>query len=70
MHYELGYHSSEATCPHIALVADDGSRNDIVDLRLYFVSDDLDTDVAFSESKSAVELLLDRANESLRRNRT
>jgi hypothetical protein len=68
-HYELGYHSSEVTCPHIALRNDElGTRDEFVDLRLYHVSTSTDgenwavEDESFIQSKAAVELLLARAN--------
>src|SRR3954469_15432972 len=66
MKYELGYHSSEVACPHVALRADDGTRDEVVDLRLHHTTDALD-DPAFTKSLAAVELLLDRANKLLQR---
>lgn len=63
MHYEIGWHSSDLHCCHVALV-DGESRDEIFDVALYQL--DNDQDAARLESLSKLEELIAAANLALR----
>lgn len=64
--YEVGYHSSEIECPHVALTTD-GKRDEIFDLRIYFDGEMGDeTNPAYVKSKAALDLMVERANAAIR----
>jgi len=66
MHYEIGWHSSDDTVCHVALVDDKGEREDLFDVALYDpeVIEDNGVD-SRTNSERALQLLLDRANKAL-----
>lgn len=63
--YEIGWHSSEIECPHVAFAIESGGREELFDIRLYSMDEGNDQDAAYEESKEALELLVRRANEAL-----
>jgi len=67
MHYEIGWHSSDNRYCHVALISDDGERDEIFDVTLYDpeVIEDNGVD-SRTNSEKALQLLVDRANKSLR----
>lgn len=68
MQYEIGYHSSEIECPHVALVDDEGERDEIFDVRLYHLSSPVaEYDPAFMASRDGLARLVARANRLLAR---
>lgn len=63
MRYEIGWHSSDEGSCHVALIDDEGERDELFDVQLYdpeVVEDDGRT--AREVSLAALERLIDHAN--------
>ena len=64
-HYGIGQHSSEIDNLHVFLEID-GESEDLFDVVLYSLTRGYRNDSAFIESKAALELMVELANEGRR----
>ena len=60
--YEVGQHSSDIEHVHVALVTEDGGRDDLFDVALYYEGEPSESDPAYRESLAALNMLVARAN--------